>query len=186
VGLAAQESFGNVINGMMITMFKPFEVGDRVQLIKGNITGYIEDITLRHTVIRTFVNSRVIVPNSAINSDMIENSNFLEGRASSFVDAVITYDSDMELAQSIMSRVVTHHPDYDDARPANQRGAPVKVYVRELGLYGVALRISMWTSSIDNNFDACSDVRQEIKKEFDKNGIKFAHSRNFDPMMGPQ
>jgi small-conductance mechanosensitive channel len=75
-----------------------------------------------------------------------------------------------------MSRVVTSHPSYDDPRPVTQRNTPAKVYVRELSLYGVALRISMWTKNIDNNFDACSDARQEIKKEFDKHGIKFARS----------
>jgi len=67
IGLAAQESMGNAFNGLFISIFKPFEVGDRIHLVKANITGFVENITIRHTVIRTFVNSRIIIPNSVIN-----------------------------------------------------------------------------------------------------------------------
>ena len=175
IGLAAQESLGNAINGMFISMFHPFEVGDRVRLVGGNITGYIEDITLRHTVIRTFINSRIIVPNSVINKEMIENSNYWDGKASSFVDVTITYGSDLELAQRIMFDIVTSHPDFVDPRPPeNREGPPAKVYVRGLSLYGVELRVSMWTADVGKNYDACSDARQRIKLEFDRRGIQFA------------
>lgn len=175
IGLAAQESLGNAINGMFISMSRPFDVGDRVHLMGGNITGYIEDITLRHTVIRTFVNSRVIVPNSVINKEMIENSNYWDGKASSFVDVTITYDSDLGLAQKTMLDIVTGHPDFSDPRPPEERKGPAtKVYVRALSLYGVELRVSMWTENISNNFDACSDAREKIKHEFDRLGIRLA------------
>ena len=98
IGLAAQESLGNAFSGLFISMFKPFEVGDRVHLTKADITGFIEDITIRHTVIRTFMNSRIIVPNSVMNKELIENSNFCNPRASNFIDVIITYDSDVETA----------------------------------------------------------------------------------------
>jgi len=175
IGLAAQESLGNFINGLVISVSKPFEVGDRIRLINGNITGYIEDITMRHTVVRTFVNSRVIVPNSVINKDMIENSNFLEDRASSFIDVIITYDSDMERACEIMASVVESHPDFVDTRSPDQKNQPkVTVFVRHLSVYGVELRASMWTSSINNNFAACSEVRRQLKTAFDAVGIQLA------------
>lgn len=187
IGLAAQESLGNAINGMFISIFKPFEVGDRVRLIGSDIIGYIEDITLRHTVVRTLVNSRVIVPNSVISKELIENSNYWDGKASAFIDVVITYDSDLKLAQNIMSGVITSHADYIDTRPEDDRKGPpaARVYVRNLSLYGVELRASMWTDSIGKNFDACSDAREKIKLEFDKQGIKLAHSSNFDPKLTP-
>ena len=63
ISLGAQESLGNIINGMVMSSSRPFEVGDRIRLVNGDITGWVEDITIRHTVIRTFLNSRVIIPN---------------------------------------------------------------------------------------------------------------------------
>ncbi len=185
IGLAAQESLGNAINGMFISMFRPFEVGDRVSLLNGGITGFIEDITLRHTVVRTFINSRVIIPNSVINKEMIENSNYWESNASSFVDVTITYDSDMEKAMEIMRDVVESHKDYIDVRaPEDRKGHPARVYVRGLTWYGVDLRVSMWTSDVGGNFDACSDARERIKLEFDRHNIKIARYEGQDPKPG--
>ena len=182
IGLAAQESIGNAINGMFLSMFRPFEVGDRVHLMSGDITGFIEDITLRHTVVRTFINSRIIIPNSVINKEMIENSNYAESNASSFVDVTITYDSDLELAMSIMTEVVESHRDFIDVRPPNERKGPAaKVYVRALSWYGVDLRVSMWTANVGSNFEACSDSREKIKLEFDRRGIKIASYQGHDP-----
>jgi small-conductance mechanosensitive channel len=175
LGLAAQGSLGNAIDGVFISMFRPFEVGDRVRLMSGDITGFIEDITLRHTVVRTFVNSRIIIPNSVINKEMIENSNYAESNASSFVDVTITYDSDLELAMGIMADIVETHKDFIDVRPPrDQIGPAAKVYVRGLSWYGVDLRVSMWTQNVGANFDACSDARERIKLEFDRRGIKIA------------
>lgn len=179
IGLAAQESLGNALNGMFISMFRPFEVGDRIHLINGDITGFVEDITLRHTVVRTFINSRVIIPNSVINKELIENSNYRDVKASAFIDVTITYDSDLELAREIMANVISSHKDFVDTRPQDARdGSPVKVFVRGLSWYGADLRASMWTDSIGNNFEACSDVRGKIKLEFDSHGIKIACYNN--------
>jgi len=175
ISLAAQQSLGNFISGMVISASKPFEVGDRVRLIKGNITGNIEDITLRHTIVRTFMNSRIIIPNSVINSDMIENSHIVEERASNFVDVTITYDSDMEKAMEVMAQVIGDHPNYLDIRGPDEAEDPkVPIYVRDLSVYGVELRASVWTPTISTNFVTCSEVRHRLKPAFDSAGIKFA------------
>lgn len=175
LSLAAQESLGNAINGIVLTISKPFEVGDRVRLVNADITGYIEDITLRHTVIRTFMNSRIIVPNSTINNDLIENSNFQQARASAFIDVIIRHDADLEQARELMADIVAGHPDYVDVRGPGEMDQPkVLVYVRALGVYGVELRASMWTEHVGLSFAACSEVRRQIKHTFDEAGIPLA------------
>jgi small-conductance mechanosensitive channel len=176
IGLAAQESLSNALNGLFISIFKPFEVGDRVRLVNADITGNIEDITLRHTVIRTFMNSRIIIPNSLMNKELIENSNFCNPQASAFIDVIITYDSDIARACEIIAEVIGNHPQFVDTRlPEEMETAPkVPVFLRSLGLYGAELRASMWTASILNNFAACSSVRKIIADEFEKNKIKIA------------
>ena len=174
ISLAAQQSLGNLISGVVISVSKPFEVGDRVRLVNGGIIGNIEEITLRHTVVRTFMNSRIIIPNSVMNSDMIENSNIVEERASNFLDVIITYDSDMEKAMEIMAQVIGDHPNYLDIRTPEEMSEPlVPVYLRALSVYGVELRASVWTQSIANNFVTCSEIRHKIKPAFDAAGIKF-------------
>ena len=181
VGLAAQDSFGNLLSGLFISLFRPFEIGDRVHLVNSNITGYIEDLTLRHTVIRTYVNnSRIIIPNSTINSEIIENSNFKSTTASNFVDISISYESDLRLAMKIMADIIGSHELYHDQRtPAQiQAGAPrVQVHVQSLGESSINLRARMWTTTVDENFQACSDARVRIMEEFRKNNIEIPYNR---------
>ena len=181
VGLAAQESLGNTFSGLFISIFKPFEVGDRVNLASSNITGFIEDINLRHTVIRTFTNSRIIVPNSVMNKELIENANYFNPRAANFIDVTVTYDSDVTAACDIMARIIGDHPDFVDNRaPEKQAGPKVPVFIRSLEFHGVELRASMWTETIANNFAACSDVRRDILREFEKANIRIASSKVMD------
>lgn len=178
VGLAAQDSFGNLFSGLFISLFRPFEIGDRVKLVKSNITGFVEDITLRHTVIRTLVNSRVIIPNSTINSEIIENSNYATTVASSFLDISISYESDLELARRLMAELIGAHELYLDQRTPEDiaAGKPkVAVLVRALGESGVDLRASVWTRTIDDNFTACSDLRIRIMQAFRENGIEIPY-----------
>lgn len=179
VSLSAQESLGNVINGLFITVFKPFEVGDRVKLVNSNITGTIEDITLRHTVIKTFMNSRVVIPNSTINKEIIENSNLIDSRACAPVDISISYESDVDMAMEIMSQVIGDHPMYIDTRSEAEIDTKpkVQVLIRELGASAIMLRASMWTQTVSENFQACSDVRLDIKKAFDAAGIEIPYNK---------
>ena len=124
LSLAAQESLGNAINGVVLSMSRSFEVGDRIKLIGGNITGYVEDITLRHTIIRTFMNSRIIIPNSVINKEMIENSSYQDVQASGFVDVIIPHDADMALAERIHGRGGGQHPNFVDNRAPDDLSSP--------------------------------------------------------------
>lgn len=180
LSLSAQESLSNVISGFFLTLFKPFEVGDRVKLVNSNITGIVEDITLRHTVIKTFINSRVVIPNSSINKEIIENSNLIDSKASSFVDINISYDSDIHKAMEIMAQIIGDHPLYIDTRTQediDNKVEKVRVYVRELGESSIALRANMWTDTVPKNFEACSDVRISIKEAFEANGIEIPYKK---------
>ena len=181
VGLAAQDSFGNLFSGLFISLFRPFEIGDRVKLVNSGITGYIEDITLRHTVILTFINnSRVIIPNSTINSEIIENSNFKSTIASNFVDVSISYESDLQLAIKLLAEAIGSHELYLDRRTPEQIAAgtaKVTVMVQGLGESGINLRAQMWTRTVDENFRACSDVRIRIMEEFHEYGIEIPYNR---------
>lgn len=179
VSLSAQESLNNIISGMFITLFKPFEVGDRITLVNNHITGTIEDITLRHTLIKTFTNTRIVIPNATINKEIIENSNLVDSNASAFVDVAVAYESDIDRAMIIMADVIGRHPQYLDTRTDEEKETVprVKVYVRELGDSGIMLRANMWTRTVNENFAACSDVRLQIKKTFDEEGIEIPYTK---------
>ena len=73
LGLSAQETIGNIISGVMIAWNKPFEIGDYIRCVDNDAEGYVQEISLRHTTLRTFENHLYVVPNSTLNSSVIEN-----------------------------------------------------------------------------------------------------------------
>ena len=70
---AARESFSNYIAGFLLTIHKPFKIGDRINLQQMDITGTVKDISYRHTVIESDNGSIITVPNSIMNSVAIED-----------------------------------------------------------------------------------------------------------------
>lgn len=141
VGLAAQSTLGNIIAGISLAVFRPFRVGDRVNVM--HEYGKITDITLRHTVLRTWDNRRVIIPNSVIGDEAIINWSIEDPTVNWPVDIGISYDSDIDLARKIITEEARRHVNvlthvelvkYD---PTIQKNEAIQVLVTELGEHAV-------------------------------------------------
>jgi small-conductance mechanosensitive channel len=72
VGLASQQALGNIVSGAVILLFRPFKVGDRVRYHGLDLSGVIAEVDLRHTEIRTAEESHILIPNSLMNSNVVE------------------------------------------------------------------------------------------------------------------
>lgn len=173
VGFASQQSLGNIISGFFIVLSKPYKINDRISFPDG-LRGVVEDIGLRHTVIRNFENQRIIIPNSIISNQLLINSNFEESKICRFVDIGISYDSDIDLARKIMTEEIENHPLNIDNRSQQdiEKGDPkVGVKVTMLGDSSVNMRAWAWADSPQHAFLMHCDVLESIKKRFDKEGI---------------
>jgi len=73
IGLASQQALGNIISGMILLVFRPFQVGDTIRYPAENATGVVEQIGVRHTVVRTGEDRVLLIPNSLMNSNVVEN-----------------------------------------------------------------------------------------------------------------
>lgn len=181
LGFAFQTSLEDFIAGVLISIFKPFNIGDRINLVNSGITGKIEDITIRHTIIMTFQNSRLIIPNSVMNKEIIENSHIIDQRASNFLDVQITYESDIKKAKEIITNTIINHPNVIDQRSQEDKnkGIPqVQVFIRNFADSGIDLRASVWTKNIDINFSTCSEIREILIEKFNENNISFSYPHN--------
>ena len=176
ISLSAQESLSNIVSGLFISLFRPFNVGDRIKLISSGVVGHVESISLRHTVIKTLTNTRITVPNSVMNKEIIENSNMVETIASYYVDVSISFESDVDRARYIIADIVGSHPLYVDVRK-DMSEEKVPVLMRAFESSGIALRARVWTKTVDDNFKACSDIRMEILKRFRREGIEIPYSK---------
>lgn len=174
IGFASQQALSNVVGGIFIVIFKPFQINDRLT-VRGTMTGIVEDITLRHTVIRNFENQRIIIPNSVISEEILVNPDFVNDRICKYIDVGISYDSDIDLAKKIMAEEVEKHPFYIDPRTEmdKENGVPlVTVRVLSLGEYSVNLRTWAWAKDSPNGFVMSCDLYESIKKRFDKEGVE--------------
>ncbi|RCV64032.1 Small-conductance mechanosensitive channel [Methanophagales archaeon] len=165
IGLALQGTLSNVFGGLSIAISRPFRVGDVVEM--ENEYGNIEDITLRHTVIRTWQNKRVIIPNSRISVDTVINWTIDELAVLWAVDFGISYDSDLDLARSIIVDEINQHPDviHGEDREA-------KVRVTELGDFAVNLKATFWVTDRPTAWGTGAEIRESVKKRFDKEGVE--------------
>ena len=177
-GLASQEALGSIVSGLMILAFKPFVIGDVVRCVDTNISGVIEEITLRHTAIRTYENKRVIVPNSVMNSSIIENADYGDSRVCSFLEIGVTYESDIARAKELLAEEIARQPDFLDVRTPEQlaAGAPlVQVVVLALAESAVTLRASLWAKDNGTAFSLKCAVLENIKHIYEQEGIGIAY-----------
>ncbi len=177
VGFASQQAFSNIVSGLVIVIFKPFRVGDRIT-IGADLRGIVEDINLRHTVVRNFENKRIIIPNSVISNEKIENASIDDETICKFVDFSIGYDSDINKAMKIMEKEALKHPLHLDNRDKQQKkeNAPV-VQVRVIGFgdSSVNLRLWVWAKNSVDAFVLGCDLNKSIKESFDKGGIEIPY-----------
>ena len=178
VGLASQDALGNAIDGLLISLFKPFAVGDRIRLNDKGITGTVADINLRYTTVKTFENNLLLIPNSVMNSEIIENYNIGDQRIVAFVDVEVSYDADIDLAKNILKELALSHPLFVDKRTDEEKDngiEPVTISLRAFNASGVALRMPVWSANIGDSFKLCSELREQILKAFKENDIKIPY-----------
>lgn len=178
IGLASQQTIANVISGLFISLFKPFRIGDRIRFIDRKAEGIVEDITLRHTVVRTYENKHIIIPNNIMNNELIENANIVENKICTFFDVRISFDSDVDKAMLIIKEEVLAHKDYADFRSKEEieaGGEPVQVKVIGFGESSLNLRAWIWAKDQGTGFNMNCDLYKRIKERFDQEGIEIPY-----------
>lgn len=176
VGFASQAAFSNIINGVFLVIFKPFRIGDLIEIGQQSAyVGRVEDITLRHVVIKNFENKRIIVPNSVISNEIIVNRSIVDEKVIRYLDILISFTADVDKAVSIIQEECMNHPLFVDPRTEEQKEANddiVEVRVLSLAQYGIQLRAYVCGETSPESFVLVTDLYKIIKKRFDKEGIE--------------
>jgi small conductance mechanosensitive channel len=160
VGMALQGSLGNFSSGIMILLFKPYKVGDLVE-IQGK-TGFVNEIQVFNTLILTPDNKKIILPNSVVTSGAITN---ISGQGEIRVDMTfgIGYPDDIDKARTIIQKVA-------DSNPLILQSKPVDIFVSALADSSVNFAVRPWCKS-EYYWDVYFYMHENIKKEFDNNGV---------------
>ncbi len=160
VGFALQDTLGNFAAGVMLLIYRPFDVGDSVEV--GGVSGKIDNVSLVSTTIRTFDNKIVLVPNKTVWGEVITNAS---ASATRRVDLVfgISYEDDVEKAQAILEKIVD-----EDERVLKSPAPTVRLH--ELADSSVNFICRPWTKTADY-WGVYWDTTGRVKAEFEKAGI---------------
>ncbi|AXT27509.1 mechanosensitive ion channel family protein [Ruegeria sp. AD91A] len=160
LGFALQETLGNLASGLMIMVLKPFDTGDYIQV--GGSSGFVDEMSVVSTKIRTFDNQIIIVPNSKIWGDVITNVSASEERR---VDLVfgIAYSDNAAQAIDVLKELVSKHE-------LCLKTPEPEVFVGELGDNSVNIFCRPWSKS-DDYWTVYWDLTGQAKERFDAEGI---------------
>ena len=177
VGFASQAALANLISGIFIVLFKPFRLGDIIKIESLN-WGTVEDITLRHTVIRSFQNERYVIPNSVVSAETILNASIGDSKTCVFFEMGISYDSDIDLAMKIMREEAEKHVNCIDNRTEEDKLSKVeRVITRVIGFgdSSVNIRAYVWARDFNEGFEMKTDLHKSIKYRFDAEGVEIPY-----------
>lgn len=122
VGFASQEAVKNMFAGLQISIYKPFDVGSRVEFEDGT-TGIIESLNLRHVVVSLLDTTKAIIPNSMANSMRVISYSYGEVPRSATFKFPVSYDCDIDKAKEIIRKTICESPltlnedKYDESVP---------------------------------------------------------------------
>jgi small-conductance mechanosensitive channel len=162
IGIAFRDITENFLASIFLSMQRPFETGDLVEI--DGITGYVQQLNVRTTVLMTLNGNLVQIPNSTVYKSNLRNFTTNCNRREEFFIG-IGYDDSINDAQEIARQVLADHPAIlNDPEPA--------VLVDSLGQATVNLRIYFWLNGRDHSWlKVRSSVIRLVKRAFQKEGI---------------
>jgi small conductance mechanosensitive channel len=160
VGFALQDSLANFAAGMMILMYRPFDVGDLIEA--GGVYGKVSHMSLVNTTILTLDNQTIVVPNNKIWGDVVRN---VTAQTMRRVDLVfgISYTDDISKTERVLQEIVDSHEKVLAAP------API-IRLHELGDSSVNFIVRPWVAK-DDYWDVYWDITRAVKMRFDEEGI---------------
>ncbi|MCU8008010.1 mechanosensitive ion channel family protein [Shewanella sp. SM87] len=160
IGFALQDTLSNFASGMMILIYRPYDVGDLINA--AGVTGRVSHMSLVSTTIKTMDNQRLIIPNNKIWGDTINNITAEHQRR---VDMTfgISYSDSIEQAEAILKSIVEAHPK---VQPLPE--PTIKLHL--LSESSVDFIVRPWAKPEDY-WEVYWDITREVKMRFDAEGI---------------
>jgi len=164
IGLALQGSLANFAGGVLILLFRPFKAGDAIKA--QGFVGSVEEIQIFNTILKTFDNQRIVIPNALLSNGCVTNINVNGTRR---VDMVfgIGYNDDIAKAKAVLRTLIEA-----DERVLKDKG--IDIWVGEHGDSSVNLFVRPW-SNAEDYWGIYFDMMEKVKIEFDKENISIPY-----------
>lgn len=166
LGLALQGGLSNIAGGLMIMVFKPFKVGDFIDTHEDS--GTVKEINIFHTVLKTYDNRLIVIPNGTLSNDVIINYSAMKKRLLD-INVSVDYKSDIDKVKKILENIANNSKyriKEDD----------ILVALKEHAESSLNFTLRIWVLK-DDYWSAKFELLEVIKKTFDKEGIEIPYPK---------
>jgi len=163
IGFGLQTIVNNFASGLILLFERPIKVGDTIEL--GTDLGEVKKLGLRSTIIQTFDNAEIVVPNSDLIAGQVTNWTLAERRARVKVPVGVAYGSDISKVLEILLTVAREHPMTLTTPPPN-------ALFLAFGTSSLDFELRVWVADFTDRMQVHSELNQEINSEFADAGIE--------------
>jgi small-conductance mechanosensitive channel len=162
LGFGLQNIFNNFISGIILLFERPIQVGDAVEI--GGVWGVVQKINVRSTLVQTYDNASLIIPNSEFISNKVINWSFKDHRIRRVITVGVAYGSDTELVSATLKEIagktqwVLKTPEPD-------------VLFSDFGDSSLIFKLRVWTQ-VDRMIKVETNLRFEIDRLFRERHIE--------------
>ena len=164
IGFGLQNIFNNFISGLILLFERPIQVGDYVEV--GGLWAEVKKINVRSTVVQTFDNASVIIPNSEFISQQVTNWSFKDKRMRRNLEVGVAYGSDVELVQKTLLEIASETPG------VLKYPRPDVLFI-DHAASALLFRLRIWVD-VDDYWSVASQIRFEIDRRFRERKIEIA------------
>ncbi|MCP4105578.1 MAG: mechanosensitive ion channel [Desulfobacteraceae bacterium] len=154
LGFGLQNIFNNFVSGIILLFERPIQVGDAVEV--NGVWGEVKKINVRSTLVQTYSNASLIIPNSEFISNQVKNWSFKDPRVRRTITIRVAYGSDIKLVKDTLLEIadkvaeVYHYPN-------------PSVIFTDFGESALIFKLRIWT-----HVDVCLSVETDVRFEIDR------------------
>jgi len=164
IGFGLQNIFNNFISGLILLIERPIQVGDYVEV--AGLWAEVKKINVRATLVQTFDNASMIIPNSEFISQQVTNWSYKDKRMRQNIEIGVAYGSDIDLVQKTLLEIVEKH------RKVLKRPRPDVLFINHADS-ALIFRLRIWLH-VDDYWTVPSQIRCDIDRRFRELSIKIA------------
>lgn len=174
LAFAAQDVIKDILGGLMITIYKPFEIGNRVELEDGTI-GIVRDITMRHVILNGMDTQQIVIPNSKINLMRLKNYSFHSKNRAAHFNFYIAYGSDIEKAIRVIREAIISSPYSIPGKETPAGEDYAGVYFMAYEECSLRLATTVYFEASTPSETAITDINLRIDQTLRENGIEIPY-----------
>ena len=174
LAFAAQDVIKDILGGLMISLYKPFEIGNRVELEDGTV-GMVRDITMRHVIMDGLDTQKIVIPNSKINLMRLRNFSFHSRNRGAQFTFYIAYGSDIEKAIRVIRDAIISSEYSLPGKETQSGGDYADVYFMAYEENRLRLMTTVYFAPTTPSEVAISDINRLVDRALRENGIEIPY-----------